>query len=283
MNWKTISKWSNRSVYIAAVVAAFIRSVALFSANGNGYFAGILGAVAAEGMTLACYSKIMAGEIVTSRQKNTLIIGTYIGLFISITIQIAEYWTATPEAVGTLLGIVAPASATVAMGILITVELTGNSDATDATVATAAATDAAQIEAILSALDVMGQTIATLTQPPQQAIDIAALLQDVQIAVQQQMQHERNSISVAMQQMQQALEDMQQNATLQIVAPAGPQQMQQPMQQVQHAELLRTCCSCNKPITSGTKCSTCRSRDSRNSRSATAPVVAATNEVQHEG
>lgn len=277
MNWKTISKWSNRSVYIAAVVAAFIRSVALFSANGNGYFAGILGAVAAEGMTLACYSKIMAGEIATSRQKTTLIIGTYIGLFISITIQIAEYWTATPEAVGTLLGIVAPASATVAMGILITVELTGNSDAAVAT----AATDNAQIEAILGALDVMGQTIATLTQPPQQAIDVAALLQDVQISVQKQMQHERNSISAAMQQMQRALEDMQQNATLQIVAPAGPQQMQQPTQQMQQAEPLRTCCTCNKPIMSGTKCSTCRSRDSRNSRNATAGAVAATNEVQH--
>jgi len=272
MNWKTISRWSNRSVYIAAVVAAFIRSVALFSANGNGYFAGILGAIAAEGMTLACYSKIMAGEIATSRQKNTLIIGTYIGLFISITIQIAEYWTATPEAVGTLLGIVAPASATVAMGILITVELTGNSDAA---VATAAATDNAQIEAILGALDVMGQTIATLTQPPQQAIDVAALLQDVAATVQHQMQHERNSISVAMQQMQRALEDMQQNATLQIVAPAGPQQTQQPMQQMQQAEPLRTCCTCNKPIMSGTKCSTCRSRDSRNSRNATAGVVAA--------
>jgi len=276
MNWKTISRWSNRSVYIAAVVAAFIRSVALFSANGNGYFAGILGAVAAEGMTLACYSKIMAGEIATSRQKNTLIIGTYIGLFISITIQIAEYWTATPEAVGTLLGIVAPASATVAMGILITVELTGNSDAA---VATAAATDNAQIEAILGALDVMGQTIATLAQPPQQAIDVAALLQDVAATVQHQMQHERNSISAAMQQMQQALEDMQQNATLQIVAPAGPQQMQQPMQQLQQAEPLRTCCNCGKPIATGNKCSTCRSRDSRSSRNATVSAVAATDEV----
>lgn len=280
MNWKTISKWSNRSVYIAAVVAAFIRSVALFSANGNGYFAGILGAIAAEGMTLACYSKIMANEVATSRQKAALIVGTYVGLAISVTIQIAEYWIAAPEMAFTPLGIVAPASATVAMFILITVELTGNSDATDATVATAAATDAAQIEAILGALDVMGQTIATLTQPPQQAIDVAALLQDVRITVQQQMQHERNSISVAIQQMQQALEDMQQSATLQIVAPAGPQQMQQPMQQVQHAEPLRTCCSCNKPIASGTKCSTCRSRDSRNGRSAAATVVAATNEVK---
>jgi len=276
MNWKTISRWSNRSVYIAAVVAAFIRSVALFSANGNGYFAGILGAIAAEGMTLACYSKIMAGEIATSRQKNTLIIGTYIGLFISITIQIAEYWTATPEAVGTLLGIVAPASATVAMFILITVELTGNSDAADAT---AAATDNTQIEAILGALDVMGQTIATLTQQPQQPIDVAALLQDVAATVQHQMQHERNSISAAMQQMQQALEDMQRNATLQVVAPAGPQQMQQPMQQLQHAEPLRTCCSCSKPIATGNKCSTCRSRDSRNSRNATVSAVAATDEV----
>ena len=272
MNWKIISKYSNRSVYIAAVVAAFIRSVSLFSANGNGYFAGVLGAIAAEGMTLACYSKIMANEVATSRQKAALIVGTYVGLAISVTIQIAEYWIVTPEMAFTPLGIVAPASATVAMFILITVELTGNSDAT---AATAAATDAAQIEAILGALDVMGQTIATLTQPPQQAIDVAALLQDVRITVQQQMQHERNSISVAMQQMQQALEDMQQSATLQIVAPAGPQQMQQLMQQVQHAEPLRTCCSCNKPITSGTKCSTCRSRDSRNSRSATAGAVAA--------
>jgi len=122
---------------------------------------------------------------------------------------------------------------------------------------------------------VMGQTIATLAHPPQQAIDVAALLQDVAATVQHQMQHERNSISVAMQQMQQALEDMQQSATLQIVAPAGPQQMQQPMQQMQQAEPLRTCCTCNKPIMSGTKCSTCRSRDSRNSRSATAGAVAA--------
>lgn len=272
MNWKTISRWSNRSVYIAAVVAAFIRSVALFSANGNGPVAGFLGAVAAEGMTLACYSKIMANEIATKRQKTALIVGTYVGLAISVTIQIAEYWIAAPEMAFTPLGIVAPASATVAMFILITVELTGNSDATDATAATAAATDATQIEAILGALDVMGQTIATLTQQPQQPIDIAALLQDVQITVQHQMQHERNSISAAMQQMQQALEDMQRNATLQIVAPAGPQQMQQPTQQTQQtqqAEPLRTCCSCNRPITTGTKCSTCRSRDSRNSRNAT--------------
>jgi len=269
MNWKTISRWSNRSVYIAAVVAAFIRSVALFSANGNGPVAGFLGAVAAEGMTLACYSKIMANEIATKRQKTALIVGTYVGLAISVTIQIAEYWIAAPEMAFTPLGIVAPASATVAMFILITVELTGNSDAADATAATAAATDATQIEAILGALDVMGQTIATLTQQP---IDVAALLQDVQITVQHQMQHERNSISAAMQQMQQALADMQQNATLQIVAPAGPQQMQQPtqqMQQTQQAEPLRTCCSCNRPITTGTKCSTCRSRDSRNSRNAT--------------
>ncbi len=275
MNWKTISKWSNRSVYIAAVVAAFIRSVALFSANGNGYFAGILGAIAAEGMTLACYSKIMAGEVATKRQKSALIVGTYVGLAISVTIQIAEYWIVAPDMAFTPLGIVAPASATVAMFILITVELTGNSDAANAAVATAAATDNAQIESILGALDVMGQTIATLTQPPQQAIDVAALLHDVAATVQHQMQHERNSISVAMQQMQQAIDDMQQRAALQIVAPAGPQQMQQ----VQQAEPLRACCTCNKPIMSGNKCSTCRSRDSRNSRSAAATVVAATNEV----
>jgi len=275
MNWKTISLWSNRAVYIAAVVAAFIRAIHLFSANGNGYFAGTLGAIAAEGMTLACYSKIMAGEVATLRQKRTLIIGTYIGLFISITIQITEYWIATPEAAGTLLGIVAPSSATVAMCILITVELTGNVAATAATVA---ATDKTEIEAILGALDVMGQTIATLTQQPQQPIDVALLLQDVAATVQHQMQHERNSISAAMQQMQQALEDMQRNATLQIVAPAGPQQMQQ-MQQLQHAEPLRTCCNCGKPIATGNKCSTCRSRDSRNSRNATAGAVAATDEV----
>ncbi len=272
MNWKLISKYSNRSVYIAAVIAAFMRSVALFSANGNGYFAGILGAIAAEGMTLACYSKIMANEVATSRQKTALIVGTYVGLAISVTIQIAEYWIAAPEMAFTPLGIVAPASATVAMFILITVELTGNSDAAGATAATAAATDATQIEAILGALDVMSQTIATLTQQPQQPIDVALLLQDVAATVQHQMQHERNSISAAMQQMQQALEDMQRNATLQIVAPAGTQQMQQPMQQLQQtqqAEPLRTCCSCNRPITTGTKCSTCRSRDSRNSRNAT--------------
>jgi len=275
MNWKTISLWSNRAVYIAAVVAAFIRAIHLFSANGNGYFAGTLGAIAAEGMTLACYSKIMAGEVATLRQKRTLIIGTYIGLFISITIQITEYWIATPEAAGTLLGIVAPSSATVAMCILITVELTGNVAATAATVA---ATDKTEIEAILGALDVMGQTIATLTQQPQQPIDVALLLQDVAATVQHQMQHERNSISAAMQQMQQALEDMQRNATLQIVAPAGPQQMQQ-MQQLQQAEPLRTCCNCGKPIATGNKCSTCRSRDSRNSRNATAGAVAATDEV----
>lgn len=279
MNWKLISKYSNRSVYVAAVIAAFMRSVALFSANGNGYFAGILGAIAAEGMTLACYSKIMAGEIATKRQKTALIVGTYVGLAISVTIQIAEYWIAAPEMAFTPLGIVAPASATVAMFILITVELTGNSDATDATAATAAATDATQIEAILGALDVMGQTIATLTQQPQQPIDVALLLQDVAATVQHQMQHERNSISAAMQQMQQALEDMQRNATLQIVAPAGPQQMQQPMQQMQQAEPLRTCCGCGKPITTGTKCSTCRSRDSRNNRNATVSAVAATDEV----
>lgn len=275
MNWKTISKWSNRSVYIAAVVAAFIRSVALFSANGNGMLAGFLGAIAAEGMTLACYSKIMAGEVATKRQKSALIVGTYVGLAISVTIQIAEYWIAAPEMAFTILGVVAPASATVAMFILITVELTGNSDAAVASVAPAAATDNAQIEAILGALDVMGQTIATLTQQPQQPIDVAALLHDVQITVQHQMQHERNSIGAAMQQMQQALEDMQQRAALQIVAPAGPQQMQQ----MQQAEPLRTCCACNKPIMSGNKCSTCRSRDSRNSRNATATVVAATNKV----
>lgn len=276
MNWKTISKWSNRSVYIAAVVAAFIRSVALFSANGNGMLAGLLGAVAAEGMTLACYSKIMAGEIATQRQKNALIVGTYVGLAISVTIQIAEYWIAAPEMAFTILGVVAPASATVAMFILITVELTGNSDATAAAVAPVAATDNAQVEAILGALDVMGNTIATLTQQPQQTIDVAALLHDVAVTVQHQMQHERNSISVAMQQIQQAIDDMQQRAALQIVAPAGPQQMQQ----VQQAEPLRTCCSCGKPIMSGNKCSTCRSRDSRNGRSAAATVVAATNEVK---
>ncbi len=246
-----------------------MRSVALFSANGNGYFAGILGAIAAEGMTLACYSKIMANEVATSRQKTALIVGTYVGLAISVTIQIAEYWIAAPEMAFTPLGIVAPASATVAMFILITVELTGNSAAT---VAAVAATDKTEIEAILGALDVMGQTIATLTQQPQQPIDVALLLQDVAATVQHQMQHERNSISAAMQQMQQALEDMQRNATLQIVAPAGTQQMQQPMQQLQQtqqAEPLRTCCNCGKAIATGNKCSTCRSRDSRSSRNAT--------------
>ena len=129
MNWGTISKWSNTGVYLAAMIAAFIRAVGLFSANGNGYVAGITGAIAAEGMTLACYSKIMAGTVESERQKTSLVVGTYAGLFISIIIQIAEYWISHPDAKWTPLGIVAPASATISMAVLITVELTGNTGA----------------------------------------------------------------------------------------------------------------------------------------------------------
>ncbi len=126
MNWGTISKWSNTGVYLSAVTAAFIRAVDLFSTNGNGYVAGVAGAVAAEGMTLACYSKIMSGEVESPRQKRALIFGTYTGLLVSIVIQVAEYWIKHPDAYGTLLGVVAPASATISMAVLITVELTGS-------------------------------------------------------------------------------------------------------------------------------------------------------------
>ena len=135
MNNNTSKVWHSRSkiiVYASAVIISMIRAFILFAEHSGwgilGVINGLAGAVALEGVSVYTYTGIISKSWKTKRHRNWLMSGTVISIAMSIVVQISEYWLRSPDVSWTLLGFVAPTSASFAMLFLIAIEFVETSE-----------------------------------------------------------------------------------------------------------------------------------------------------------
>lgn len=117
----------SKLVYFAAFSTSFIRAVNLFKTDDSpyGYLVGITAGFALDAMLIVAYSGVKARAWNNNWQAAIMVIGTYMSLAASALVQITEYFIENPMQSGTLVGIVAPSSATFALGFIVTLEFFG--------------------------------------------------------------------------------------------------------------------------------------------------------------